>query len=49
MSAFFGFTQFKLSTANYHFVTVFNEIMNQIFQIQHTWTTFYKRNIIYAE
>ena len=47
MCTFFRFAKFVLCTTNYYVVTVFNEVLNQLLQVQCAWAKFLVLTIRY--
>ena len=46
---FFGLAQVVTCTADYHFVTVFHEIFDQLLQVEQTWTAMNQSHVVHTE
>src|SRR5690606_30074609 len=49
MSSFLRFLQFVLGTANHHFMSVLNKMVDDVFYVKLLRSAVYQRNIVYAE
>ncbi|MPM54322.1 hypothetical protein SDC9_101100 [bioreactor metagenome] len=49
MSSLFSLGKFKACTANHDLMSVFNKMMNEIFEVKHAWAAIYQSDIVDTE